>query len=438
MSDSIQGIPYLTAEFDKDGGLLAFGGLPAGISDLIVVSHGWNNNRAEAESLYRKLFANFAQVTRDDALIGARKLAILGVIWPSKRFDELMSEPAATGGSRDGARSAGAADKAAEAVMMAAIDRIAPLFDGAGDQARLARLKALVPGLEDGEAAREQFVETLRDLLDPDGSSEALVSEDDGSEFFIGSSSPGDIFEAAEGRPARDTGPTGDDGAAAGLGSFFSKAANKVTNLLNLTSYYEMKKRAGTVGAKGVAPLLDKLAPSVERIHLVGHSFGGRVVTAAAAASSNRKLRSLALLQAAFSHFGFAKKNPAGFFRSVVDGQRIRGPILITHTKNDTAVGKAYPTASRISRDRASAFGDANDEFGAIGSNGAQRMEAGEVSAVAKALLDIGKAYSFEAGRIHNLESSRFIVDPQGGDAHGWVFVPQVAWAISRAMVWEK
>ena len=55
-------------------------------------------------------------------------------------------------------------------------------------------------------------------------------------------------------------------------------------NVLNFTTYYEMKARAGTVGKNGVGQLIDHLAPQVERIHLIGHSFGGRVVAAAAAA----------------------------------------------------------------------------------------------------------------------------------------------------------
>jgi hypothetical protein len=88
-----------------------------------------------------------------------------------------------------------------------------------------------------------------------------------------------------------------------------------------------MKKRAGTVGQKGVAPLLDRLADHVQRIHLVGHSFGCRVVTAAAATSTTDKLQSMSLLQAAFSHNGFSK-SMNGFFRSVVDNHRIKGPIV--------------------------------------------------------------------------------------------------------------
>ena len=195
-----------------------------------------------------------------------------------------------------------------------------------------------------------------------------------------------------------------------------------------------MKKRAGTVGAKGLAPLVDELAQQVERVHLVGHSFGGRLVAAAAANSATPKLHTLALLQAAFSHNGFSKLRN-GFFGSVAEKRRVAGPIFVTHTKNDRAVGVAYPIASRVGRDNASALGDKDDQFGAIGSNGAQQMQPGEVAASAARLLAVGSAYDFQPGHFHNLDATAFIVDPNGGDAHGFVFVPEVAWALSRAIV---
>jgi hypothetical protein len=62
-------------------------------------------------------------------------------------------------------------------------------------------------------------------------------------------------------------------------------------------------------------------------------------------------------------------------------------------------------------------------------------MEGREISASAARLGEVGSGYAWEPGRIHNLKDDRFIVDPQGGDAHGFVFVPEVAWAISRAVV---
>lgn len=74
-----------------------------------------------------------------------------------------------------------------------------------------------------------------------------------------------------------------------------------------------------------MAPLHDHLSDDVARIHLGGHSFGARLVTAAAANAATNKLHRMSLLQAAFSHNGFSKAMN-GFFRSVVDKARISGP----------------------------------------------------------------------------------------------------------------
>lgn len=437
--DAIKGFPYSTAEFDKDGKLLHKPTVAAGTTDLIVVSHGWNNDRKEAESLYRKLFENFADVTQGDAAIAARKIAIVGVIWPSKKFDELITMPSGST-SAGGAASAGGATSAAneQAALHAAIDRAAPLFDDPGDAERLKTLHDLIPNLDGDPQLQAKFVKTLRELIDPAGAPGQQPTREDREDLFFRGAADA-IFTNASHGPAQGpgAGPAGDAagaGHAAGLGSFFSKIGNAVTGLMNLTTYFEMKKRAGTVGQNGLAPLIDELASGVERVHLVGHSFGGRLVAAAAASSTTPKLHSLALLQAAFSHNGFSKSRN-GFFKSVAESGRVAGPILITHTKNDKAVGLAYPIASRISHDSANAIGDKDDQFGAIGSNGAQQMDTGMVATETNKLLAVGGSYAWQPKHFHNLDATPFILDPNGGDAHGFVFVPEVAWAISRAVV---
>ena len=58
--NDIAGIPYFRAEFDINGNLKQPVTLPADVDEVIVVSHGWNNNQADAESLYKALFTNFA------------------------------------------------------------------------------------------------------------------------------------------------------------------------------------------------------------------------------------------------------------------------------------------------------------------------------------------------------------------------------------------
>ena len=96
-----------------------------------------------------------------------------------------------------------------------------------------------------------------------------------------------------------------------------------------------------------------------------------------------------------------------GYFRRVVTQHNIAGPILITHTKNDKAVGIAYPLASRVNRDDAAAFGDENDRFGGLGRNGAQHTP----ESVLGELKDHASTYAFQLGKIYNLKADNFIAD---------------------------
>jgi len=163
------------------------------------------------------------------------------------------------------------------------------------------------------------------------------------------------------------------------------------------------------------------------RIHLIGHSFGARVVTAAVDGTVSVRPASLALLQGAFSHNGFAENfdgEADGFFRKVVSQSKVDGPIFATHTANDKAVGIAYAVASRLSGDNANsvALGDENDPFGGIGRNGAVKLKPGEF--VKGTLLAETAAYQFTAKKIHNLRADNFI------SGHSDIEGPQVANAI--------
>ena len=191
-----------------------------------------------------------------------------------------------------------------------------------------------------------------------------------------------------------------------------------------------MKERAGTIGAGPVNELLGRVraANSKLRIHLIGHSFGGRLVTAAAAGPKTFSPATLTLLQAAFSHNGFSAnyddRGTAGFFRKVVDEGRVNGPILISHSDRDAAVGTAYPLASRINGEQASALGDASDRYGGIGRNGAVKTQ----EAVKGTLLDARAAgYTFAKGKLFNLNADARI----GG--HSDICKPEVAYAILTA-----
>jgi hypothetical protein len=434
MSD-IAGIPYVEAEFDKNGALQNPVNLPAGVTDLFVMSHGWNNNAEDARGLYRRLFENFVAIAAPGDLPG-RSFAIVGVIWPSKAFDELVAASGVPGDAQGSASLGKAHDSASLKALEDKLDRMKEFFTSPAEQQTIEEAKALLGDLEDKASARNAFVEKIRSLLNKD----AANKEDASTAFFNQSGSDlmtnlkvdeddlGDDVKGPGGAVALPLGVGAVhkvEGGAAGLGSLLAGFKAAAMNVLNFTTYFEMKARAGTVGKNGVGPLIDKLAPQVQRIHLIGHSFGGRVVTSTAANSTNDKIASMSLLQTAFSHNGFSQTQ-GGFFRSVVDSKRVHGPILVTHTKNDKAVGIAYPLASRISGDKTAAFGDENDKFGGLGRNGAQKMQYGET--VAGTLLAAGSAYTFAPGKFFNLEASAFI------KGHSDICGKEVAYAIRTAI----
>ena len=432
--NEIAGIPYTEAQFDKNGRGAGDVILPPGVTDLFVISHGWNNNKSKAEDLYRELFENFVAVAEPDE-VAERHFAIVGVIWPSKEYDPSIAVSGA-GGAEEGAAGFGSGDASSVTALEKKLDELKETFNEPQQIKLLDEAKALLPDLEEKATARLEFVHKMRSLLDPGAASKEDASdiflEEDGNELMKNlKADEADLAEDVAGPGGTASLPLGvgtvraPEGGAAGIVEFFSGFKAAAANILNYTTYYEMKTRAGAVGKNGVGPLLDKLAPQVQRIHLIGHSFGGRVVTAAAANSKNDKMKSMTLLQAAFSQNGFSKRE-GGFFRAVVDDHRIKGPVLITHTINDRAVGFAYPLASRISGDKTMAFGDKDDKFGAMGRNGAQKMEVGET--VAGELLPVGADYIFQVGKFFNLEAGNFIKD------HGDVKGKQVAYLVRTAV----
>ena len=399
-----------------------------GLTDLLVLSHGWNNDKAEASGLYDTLCANLAKVVAANVVpdLAGREFGVLRIFWPSKRFADADLIP---GG---GAASANIEnDEALLRVLEELKHDPARLGGSDTSPARSSSIDAaqrLAPRLETDEAARREFVLHLRAVLDP-----AAAHPDDGTEEFF-TRAPEQIFNSfsdAVPAPAAtgDGGATSvnDAGGAAGVGDLLAGFKAAARRIANFTTYCTMKQRAGLVGSIGLARVLRQLRdrqPGL-RLHLVGHSFGGRLVTAAAnALPANTPAVTMTLLQAAFSHNGLASKFDGkndGAFRNVIAQARISGPIAITHTKNDRAVGIAYPLASRLSRDQAAALGDKDDPYGGMGRNGAQHMGGDTVEGE---LQRVGSGYSLASGKVFNLNADAFIKD------HGDVAGPEVAYAL--------
>jgi hypothetical protein len=194
-----------------------------------------------------------------------------------------------------------------------------------------------------------------------------------------------------------------------------------------------MKNRAGVVGENGVARAVRDLKASIPsiRIHLVGHSLGGRLVAGCAKSIAQSPMvqpDSLTLLEAAFSHFGFSANNgkgETGFFRDVIQKGVVKGPLIATFSAQDSVVGTVYAVASRLAGDNLKAVGDANDPFGGIGRNGAQKT----AEAVVEKLHAAGSAYRFTLGKIVNLDGSGGLIKD-----HGDVTNPDVTYAFASAV----
>jgi hypothetical protein len=408
------------------------------ITDLIALAHGWNNDMVEARALYERLLGRMREVidSGSQGFLADRSIVVFAILWPSKRFAE---EEMIAGG---GASVHGGAD-AAELINK--LDDLKGVFDDPNSDRNLEEAKALVPRLDEDQAAQKQFADLVRSSLRRDDADREDASDDffelPGEEVMARLAIPdvpsgsapvagtGGAASLGTGLPATELGPPGE---AAGLSDLFSDAKTAARNLLNFATYYQMKARAGTVGGRGVYDVLRSVRaarPDI-KLHLAGHSFGGRLVTAAATGPSDApslKIDSLALLQAAFSHYGFAEDwdgSHDGLFRPMVVNKTVKGPVIITHTDNDRAVGLAYPLASRIARQVAAGLGDSTDRYGGIGRNGAQKTP----GVVGATLLASQGTYSFELGRMYNLRADDFISN------HSDVTGPEVAHALMSSI----
>lgn len=321
--------------FDLNGELANGSALPVldGATGVLVLAHGWNNSAERARDLYDGLLSEIAKF--------GELPPVVGVFWPSKKFDDDL------GKEFDAALDSPVARSVLAGAMRAAVPAIGnlPGFHGLPVETLVRRLAGAA---------------TLRHGL---------------------------------------------------------------LNLCNLTTFYQMKERARVIGTNGLAPVLNSFriqTPGL-RVHLAGHSFGARLVTSAVEAAK-QPVQSLTLLQGAFSHHGFAPSidGKPGLFRDVVTQRKVAGSIVTTHTRNDKAVGLAYALAARVAGQEAAFLGDANDRFGGIGSNGAQKTP----ESVQQSLLPSRRAYAFEAGRIHNLRSDSYI------HGHSDITRPEVGWLL--------
>ncbi|MET9468964.1 serine-threonine protein kinase [Streptomyces sp. NPDC006544] len=404
--------PYVELTFDSEGDVApgareAVFGIEA--TDLLVFAHGWNSDRSTAVRLFDRFYAPFAD------LVGTGvRLGYVGVVWPSIRFsDEPIPDfdgpggavggtvgravAAAVGGTvGDAVSSAAGADGEPGGLPApghgAALDPSTRQALGAfwpGRAAELDRIAELLAQRPAREAAFAEFGALVRELAGVDG----VGSGDDLAAAFAPREVPAflteDVIEVCRTFTealARAGAAQREDAAGGSCGGFpdagFSVGGGLRTlwsgakEVLRQATYYQMKARAGVVGEHGLGPLLAELSgrrPAL-RVHLVGHSFGGRVASFALRAlpGGARNVKSLTLLQGAFSHYAFADSLPhdpgrGGALRGL--HTRVDGPVSACHSPYDSSLKVFYPLASRMAGDSAGLLGF-DERWGAIGHDG--------------------------------------------------------------------
>jgi hypothetical protein len=342
-------------------------------------------------------------------------------VWPSKRWAD-EPEPTAPGGAAAGLEAAAPAP-VEDPVL---VEDLKDAFPGEQRAEVLDELARLLAERPEDDAALARFQTLMGELA---GERDAAAAAEDQGELALVEDEP----EAVFGRFADAVPDSGEGGAAAGLGDRFGRLWKGAKEALRQLTYFEMKKRAGVVGKDGLGPLLGRLgtaAPEL-RVHLLGHSFGARLVSFALAGlpdPGSSPVASLYLLQGAFSHFAFADSLPfdpgrGGALKGMA--ARVGGPLVASFSVHDLAVGKLYPLASLSSREDAAAVEDLLFRWGGIGNDGAQAVQATEVD-----LGPVGATYPFQPGRFVNLNGNAVVNrgGPPAG-AHSDIFHPELVWA---------
>ena len=391
-------------------------------TDLFFSIHGWKGDMPGAVDQYDRWFGALMQRTDDRAAAEARRPGfdplLIGIHWPSLPFgDEEMR-----------AGSAFSAEAVADAD--AIVDAYAARF---GDTPAVREdLRTIVAAAG---------ADPLADALPPDARAAYLHLNDLLGLGTGGADAPPDADR--EGFDPDVTVRAESEGLTSFGGGF---SLGGLLSPLRQLSYWAMKKRARELGEDAMHPFLAGLmrAAPAARIHVMGHSFGCVATSAMIAGPGGegtlpRPVDSLLLVQGAVSLWTYAPAIPLaanrpGYFSALLVDRKVRGPIAVTSSPWDSAVGSLYPLASRI-------WGSPDfkptelPKYGAIGAYGAQGLAAGAVTKLP--MLPADQPYGLKGGHVYNVDARTYIRKGGGvSGAHNDIDGPEVAhlwWELVRA-----
>ena len=383
-------------QIDEQGRILtALRDQPDGpVTDLWILSYGWNMSVQDGITFYNE-WVPLLQSEIQKANLQNYDPMFVGIFWPSEILPDTSGESAqpAQSTAASPALPPGLGDRTHF------IQAHRPIFDPEQKQddavyeQDFGRIYDFIasPDIQDQQQVHT-FVDTLKKYQQQDLHAEQLEPE---NVIDMGASALAGVLPSAL-IPLQDAGKTVSDG---------------LLEFLRVFSFWTMKGRAGTVGANGLAPFLQKVQQtqaqrkSPLRIHLMGHSFGAKLLTSAVYATadipgvSQPVVITLILFQGAFSQFSFSRNIPgrpgvAGFYTKIVEQGLVATPVTAIYSARDRANSLLYPVGMApvleqfIFRDGdppddLSGYRISNDLRGAIGANGAQGFDMSQMGFVA-------------------------------------------------------
>jgi hypothetical protein len=457
--------PFYAVQFDKDGvarspltnAHMVQAVRDGDFTDVFVFSHGWNNDWNTALGRYRAFIQEFQDIREEHHLELGRdyRPLLCGVFWPStalvmpwEQGPDLagLDEPADEPGFRE----------AVDALVGSVAPEDRPRFYELVETPQLTQpqgtelvglLTSVFRAGDDEIDAPDSVGRTSDDVVAAWATLEAAQHP--------APAIPEDPF--GFGTPAAGPDADAPAGAGGGLGApdaagFLDKLNPR--NLIRGLTVYQMKDRAGVVGSSGVGPLLRDLLTADEaarkasppgraeaRFHLVGHSYGARVLLNAASRPAGgalpRAVDSMLLLQPAVNHLCFSARLPdpphaAGGNRAALEAVRL--PILTTYSEHDVPLHDTFHLALRRGKDlgeaEVAAAGEPPSKYAALGGYGPRGEQVDWRSIPTKLptdepvtdddFYDLGPG----APRIWALDGRLSI------HGHGDVVTPTTAWAL--------
>ena len=392
------------------------------LTDVFILSHGWQGDVPAARRQYDNWIEAMASCPDDlekmkQARPGFRPLMI-GVHWPSLAWGEEEF-----GGGDAGTSFAAPAENPVEKL----VNEYAERLDATPD-VRAALRTIIVAATQ--EIAPDELPPEVREAYRVVDAGSTLASKGEGAEPGADREpfDPDKVYEASK-----------DDV------SFGGFSLGGMLAPLRSFTFWKMKDRAKKFGETAGFSFLREIQTAggeKVKVHVMGHSFGCIVVSAMLAGPDGggnlvRPIDSLALMQGALSLWSYCADIPmargrAGFFRSIIEGKKVRGPIITTMSARDTAVGKFYPLGAGARGDVAFAPGEL-PKYGAVGKFGARGPG---IKIVDLEMQPANVAYEMEADTLYNLESTAYICEGGGfAGAHNDIARPEVAhafWSAAR------